>query len=387
MKRSGLIAASVLLAAGLVTLPGRAQDKPTPAPTPVPGPSELAPEKKVAAVGGPVQIKVGDTASFRFGVLLQGQADWQELASGSYAQNLFLRRTRFLVAGQVTKEVFFFFQTENSRLGAVNAAGSKVISSGFQVLDAVAEWRIAKEFNLWGGLIYVPTSREALKSSSSEFMMDTSAWAYTATTALTGTGGRDTGFMARGYFLNDRLEYRLGAFQGLRDSASRNPFRTVARLQYNFLDTEVYTLPAYVSSNFGKKKILALGAAYDAQLDYQGFTADVFADIPVGFGSVVGTATYHHLDGGTTLKSLPKQDLYHIDAGLYFKGAKIGPWGRYEHKNVSADSTKNEDRYLLGLNYYPYGNNLNLKFGWTTVKPDTGKSLNEYTLQLQVGYF
>lgn len=372
------------------------QPSPTPAPnSAAPAPAASAPAAPAAApaakkpASGPVQIKVGDDIVFRFGTLLQAQADWQERPAGGYAQNLFLRRARLIVAGQVAKNVSFFFQTDSPRLGQVNAAGTKVISTGLIVQDAVFEWRVAKAFNLWAGLIYVPTSREALKSSSSEFMLDLSAYAYVATTALTGVGGRDTGFMARGYFLDDRLEYRAGAFQGLRDAASRNPFRFVGRVQYNFFDREVYNLPAYVASNFGTKKILAVGVGYDTQKDYEGVTADVFADIPVPFGSVVGIATYQRLDGGTFLPTaLQEQDTFSADAGLYFKGSKVGPWARYEQRSYAEpNGSRDEKRFVAGLNYYVSGNNLNLKAGWGRVSPKTGNDTDQFTIQLQAGFY
>lgn len=393
MRNAPRTALVVALLAGLGPAPLCAQ-APTPEPTKAPASAEPAKpaEVKKEAPKGPTafQIKVGDNANIRFGIMLQPQADWtQEPVSGGYQQNLFLRRARLIVSGQVAKDVFFFLQTENSSLGKVSAAGTKVISSGFQILDAVAEWRIAKEFNVWAGLIYVPTSREALKSSSTEFMLDASAYAYTATGALAGTGGRDTGFLARGYLLEDRLEYRVGVFQGLRDSASRNPFRSVSRLQYNFLDKEVYNLPAYPGSNFGSKKILALGAACDFQKDYKGFAADLFADIPTSFGSVVGIALGQWWDGGVTLPTLPKQNTFSVDLGAYFKGSKLGPWVRYEQRTYSdsANASKDEKRYLVGLNYYVLGNNLNLKAGYGRVDPKVGNSTNQFTIQLQAYYF
>jgi len=382
----------VALLAGLGPAPLSAQ-APTPESTKAPASTEPAKpaEVKKEAPKGPtsLQLKVGDNVNVKFGVLFQPQADWsQEAVSGGYQQNLFLRRARFIVGGQVAKNVFFFFETENSSLGKVGASGTKVISTGFQVLDAVVEWRIAKEFNVWGGLIYVQTSREALKSSSSEFMMDLSSYAYLATTALAGTGGRDTGFLARGYFFDDRLEYRVGVFEGLRDTASRNSFRSVSRLQFNFLDKEVYTLPSYPGSYFGSKKILALGAACDFQKDYKGFTADLFADIPTSFGSVVGTASGQWWDGGKTLPTaLPKQNTVSIDAGAFFKGSKLGPWARYEQRTYSANDLKDEKRFLVGLNYYFAGSNLNLKAGYGRVDPNVGNSTNQFTIQLQAYYF
>lgn len=368
----------------IAELAAPAPEAEAPKPADAPKPAE-APKPKPATSG--LQLKAGD-ANIKFGVMLQPQADWSQTAAGGYVQNMFLRRVRLLAAGQISKDFYFFFQTENSRLGAAQGTAAKVISTGFQVQDAVLEWRIAKEFNIWGGLIYVPTSREALKSSSTEFMLDVSSYAYTATTALAGTGGRDTGFMARGYFNCDRLEYRLGAFQGIRESGSRNPFRTIGRLQYNFLDTEVYNLPAYPGSYFGSKKILALGGAFDLQKDYQGYTADLFADLPIPSGSLVGDLIFQSLDGGATVSSLPKSQIFTADAGLYFKGPKLGPWARYEQRSYSgSNSSKDEKRWLAGLNIYVAGNNFNIKLGYGRVNPTTGNSTNQFTIQLQAYYF
>lgn len=352
---------------------------PAPAPAPVPGPPVPA--------AGPLQIKIGD-ASLKFGVLVQPQADFQQTPAGAYTQNLMLRRTRFLVGGNVTKTVFFFFETENSRLGGATATAGKTMSTGFQTLDAAVEWRAKKSFNLSGGLIRVPTSREALESASNDFTLDFNTYAFTATTTLGGTGGRDTGIMARGYFLDDRLEYRAAVISGMRENGNTNEFRTVGRLQYNFFDTEVYNFPSYAGSNFGNKKILAVGVAYDRQMYYDGLTADVFADIPTRFGSALGTVTFQALDGGTTApNSLAKSNIITVDGGLYSKRLKAGTWTRYEQRNFDTVRNRDEQRYSFGVNYYPMSNNFNIKAGIGRSKPAAGPEMTQYTLQLQVFYF
>ena len=356
-------------------------------PPPGPGkPAEVEPAKP-APSGGPLQIKIGDVA-IKFGLLLQPQGDFSQDTTGHTAQNLLLRRTRFIVGGQFSKQAFFFFQTENSRLG--NATTTKTIASGFQTIDAVGEYRFSKPLNIWIGLIYLPTSREALKSSASEFMIDVNSYAYTATTALQGTGGRDTGAMLRGYFLGDRLEYRAGAFAGVRSSnGARNPFRTIGRVQYDFFDTEVYNLPSYAGANFGTKKIVALGAAYDKQGSYTGPTADLFWDVPTGFGSALGTATVMRLDGGTIAPSLSgRSKIFVLDGGVFMKGSKLGPWARYERRDFShPNSSKDEKRWLVGVNWYPYLNNFNIKAAVGELRPAVGRNQRQATVQMQIFYF
>lgn len=349
------------------------------APAVTPGPAAPAP-------GSPFQLKIGD-ATVRFGVLMQPQVDFQQNTTGGTGQNFLVRRARFLVGGQVTKTVFFFFETENSRLGNANAQGQKSWNSGFSTLDAAVEWRPNKKFNLSGGMIRVPTSRDALESAATEFTLDTNTYAFTATGALMGTGGRDTGVMARGYFFKDRLEYRAAVVSGYREVGIRNTFRTTGRVQYNFLDTEVYNFPSYAGANFGKKKILAVGVAYDQQLDYHGMAADVFADYPTKFGSALGTATFQRLDGNVKLKNqLPQSDIFTIDGGLYLKQWKAGPWARYEQRAFDATG-KTEKRFIGGINYYPYGNNFNIKVGYGKFTPVSGPEMNQFCVQLQAFYY
>jgi hypothetical protein len=351
----------------------------TPPPAPAPAPKPPAPSG--------AQIRVNDNVNIKFGVLLQPQADFSENTTGGTIENFWVRRTRFIAAGQVAKNVFFFFQTENNRLGgAVNGATKS--TAGFQTTDAVAEFRYSKALNLWAGLIYLPTSREALKSSSTEFMIDVNSYAYTATTALAGTGGRDTGFMLRGYAMNDHLEYRGGFFQGLRTN-TKAPFRQIARVQYDFFDTEVYNLPSYAGSFFGSKKIVALGAAWDRQGTYKGPTADLFVDWPLSFGSINNNNTVMRLDGGADVPALGgRSNIFVSDVGLYFKAVKLGPWARYEQRNFTApNSSKSEKRYVAGINWYPYLSNFNIKFGFGKLKPAVGREQNQTTVQMQFFYF
>ena len=70
-------------------------------------------------------IKVNDDVNFKFGFLLQGQGDWVQNANDTTSQNLYARRIRLLVGGQIAKNVTFFFETDSPNLGKV-VAGSKV---------------------------------------------------------------------------------------------------------------------------------------------------------------------------------------------------------------------------------------------------------------------
>jgi hypothetical protein len=371
--------------------PGEAATPPEEPKTPAKPKEGEQPEKPAPPPPAPsaLQLKAGN-ANVKFGFLVQPQANWQQDAkTRGYQQNLFVRRVRIYIGGQFTKDLFFSLVTDNANLG--KAVGTtKTISTGFQWLDAAVEWRPRKEFNLEAGFVRVPLSREGLKATPSEFLLDFSAYAVnTVGNVLGASAGRDTGFMARGYFAKDRFEYRVGAFGGLREAGSRNPFRWTGRVQYNVFDTEVYNMPSYPGSYLGTKKILALGTAYDMQRSYKGYTADAYWDIPISAGAVLGTLEYQHLDGGTFVAALGKSNILQFDAGLFIKKAKLGPWVRYEQRKFSPSTTKDEKRYVGGLNYYAAGHNFNIKAGYArlSVNDPKIKSTSEFTIQLQAYYF
>ncbi len=349
-------------------------------------------------------IKVNDDVSFKLGLLLQTQADWQQVAnatntdSGGFQQNMMIRRARIILGGQVAPNVFFYVDTENANLGkstqtaTSGTTGVKAPATGFNLLDAVGEWRVDKAFNIQFGEILVPTNRWILTSSASTFMLDQSAYNNLYTAGLQNNTGRDTGFMARGWFLQDHLEYRSAILSGFRAPGVKNSFRLTEWLQYNVFDTEVYNLPSYAGVNYGNKKILAIAGAYDTQGDYQLFSGNMFLDLPTGFGSFESTVVYQYIDGGTFLTTLPKEDTFSVEAGAFVKAAKIAVIGRYEQRsyNATANQTKNEQRWAAGLNFYPYDkfqNNFNIKVWWQRVIPKVGFATNEFTVQMQVFYF
>jgi len=333
-------------------------------------------------------ITVSDTINLKFGFLLQPQADWtQDSASGDYQKNLFVRRARLLVGGQLTPKITFFFETDSPNLGK-SVAGTKTISSGFIVQDAYVEWKARDEFALDAGLMFIPLCRNCYTSAAVHLPIDYGAAAFLQGRATQSVVGRDTGFMARGYLANKRLEYRLGAFQGFRDPLSTNALRGAGHLQYTFFETEAgfFTTGTYL----GKKKVLTVGGGFDAQADYKAFAADLFFDRPVGTaGAVTLEGDFIHFDGGSTFTDLPEQNDWLVQAGYLFTNAKVMPWVKVEGQKFShsADRAKDQNRFQVGLSYFHLGHNANIKAGYGRIDPKVGRSVNLFTVQLQVFYF
>jgi Phosphate-selective porin O and P len=363
-----------------------------------------------AAARGQVLIKVNDTVGFRLGMLLQGWDDLvQDPVSEGYSQSLYLRRVRFIVAGTVARNVSFFWQVDNPRLGNAGTTGAKSLNTGFVTQDAFAEWKLAGDkLMLDAGLFYTPQSRGILNSSSSTLTFDAPAFGQQQNTGTLSSGGRDLGFALKGYLAGDRLEYRVGVFDGQRQAAttqgagSRNPPRVAARIQYDVFDTEKgYT---YVGTNRGAKKILAVGAWGDGQGDFKAWGADVMADIPIGKDAATAEADYLFYDGGRQFQGLvggvltpllPKQKVFFTQAGYYVHALEIQPFVRYERLSFDADQfrTGDQQRYSAGLNWYIYGQNLKATVFYERIVPKTKaatariKDTNHVGVQLQVLYF
>src|SRR6266540_4693445 len=281
--------------------------------------------------GAQAVIKVNDNINIKFGTLIQAWADSAEIEASpqGYANNLFLRRFRFLVGGQISPTVSFFFETDNPNLGKA----PKTLGSGFITQDAFVEWKALGATNnsliIDAGLMLPPLCRNCLESAASLLSLDYGSFSFVESTPTTSSVGRDTGVLAKGYFMKNHLEYRAGVFQGFRRPGSRNAFRGTGRLQYNFWDTEAgYVYPGVY---LGNKKILSVGAGADHQNDYRAWSADVFLSLPnPAKNALNGELTVLRFDGGTGFFTtpIPRQNDGTIQVGYYLAAQKVMPWAR-----------------------------------------------------------
>jgi len=367
LKRSTVFGALVLAAALLVAVPAGAQ----------------------------VMLKVNDNVFFRVGIQMQDWADsQQDAASKGYAENLFIRRARFLLTGQVAPNVTFFFQTDNPNVGKAPKSATS-LSSGFILQDAWAEWKISDAIALNAGEFLVPLSRMALTSTVSFITLDISPTATVFSAPTQSNGLRDTGFELKGYLVDGRLEYRGAIFQGIRDVVSgkptgRNAFRHSAYLQYDLFEKERGYV--FAGTNLGKRKIVAISGGYDGQNNYKSYSGNVYASIPMGAGNeFAGQIQRSHYDGGTYITAIPRQNDDVIELGYYFAPLKLQPFFKVEDQkfNPSFSPSKDQNRIGAGLNYYVYGQNLKLTGQALRVKPKNNalNSTNEFTVQLQMWYY
>lgn len=370
-----------------------------------------------------VVVKVNDTVNFRLGFQLQAWGDWlQDPISEGYQQSLFIRRVRFLLAGNIAKNVSFFMQTDNANMGKTTGTAAKAINTGLLMQDAFGEWKVFGKdtFILDAGKMLMPFTRNSLQSTSSHLSFDGGTFTFLQSAPEQGDAGRDVGFQVKSYMADNHLEFRGGVFDGFRAPAnaggaqSRNSFRYVGRLVYNFCDTEMGYVP--VGTNLGKKKIIAIGGGFDTQGSYTAYGGDFMLDLPFGKvdpakgqDSLTAHLDYIHYDGGCGLNAagtahvtnclLPtlfEQDEIFSDIGYYFVDWHFQPWLRYEWDGFKEkiDSPKNSRRYSVGFNYYVAQQNLKITPAFERIVPNAKaaatwktKNTNHFLIQFQFYYF
>jgi hypothetical protein len=339
-----------------------------------------------AVVHAQAIIKVNDDVWFRFGMNIQAWGDFAQTATqNGYAENLYLRRDRFLITGSVAKDATFFFQTDDPNLGK---APKDLTGAKFVIQDAFIEYKLADAFAIDAGKMIVPLGRNQLTSVAAFLTMDISPTTTAIITPTATDAFRDTGVELKGYlFDGGRLEYRAGLYQGIREPGARNAFLEAAYVQYNFADSERGY--AYQGTNLGKKTIVNVNGGYDTQNDYKAYTAGSTIDLPWGGGNEFAlNFQYDNYDGGTFIPTLPKQYDLLAELGLYFSPLKLQPYGKYEKQNFSVLSANNQTRYGLGANYYVSGQNLKYSAQYLRVTPVSPiKSFNEFTVEMQVWYY
>jgi hypothetical protein len=330
-------------------------------------------------------VHAGDDVNFKLGILAQAQADSiEDPPTDANSNNLFLRRLRLMFGGQVAKSVTFFVETDTPNLGKTLATGKNIQPSTI-IQDAYGEFKASDAFAIDAGLMFVPFSHNSLQSAATLLPIDYGAYTFNQSAPTQSSAGRDAGFQARGYFIEDHLEYRIGAFQGARDARSHASFRYVGRVQYSFFDTDTGFF--YAGTYLGKKKVVAVGAAFDVQDQYHGFDADAFVDLPVGPGAFTGQLAYNRFDGDVTLRTLPKQHDILLELGYLISELKLTPVLQFSNHDVVDTTTGDENHWSVGLNYWWAGHNANIKGAYSRINPSGLASQNEFTLQLQLFYF
>jgi Phosphate-selective porin O and P len=389
-------------------------------------PAVVRPATLFPTMGPTNELVLGENFFIRPGLLLQG---WSELMQdrvvqpdgedGDYQWNTYLRRARIFFAGGVFKKVTYLLLLEAANLGRTTTEPDGTTSKAFDTLvfqDAFLSLNVHQAFSIQAGLMLSPFSRNILQSTSTYTSLDILATSATFLTSIETSALRDTGVQVKGQLLGDRLEYRLGAFQGIRQDSEqegaaggKNPPRFLGYLQYNFLDTET----GYVFNGmyFGKKRVLGVAGGFDYQrLDgpdveaYWAVSASAFLNYPLAGASKEGgdeisaLVQWLHFDPGTTVAEPPAgfadQDDIAGELGYYNKALKGSVFGKVELRMHEEEMFEASDLRIYGggLKYFLAEAAANVTLAYNRIEtpnaPEAALNpVNQLVMQLQLAYY
>jgi hypothetical protein len=333
-----------------------------------------------------------------------------------WQRQLYVRRLRVLVGGNISRSTSLFFESDAPNIGKVSASGTKLSGVSMYVQDAYVQQTFCPEVSLVAGLQLVGITRNSLQSAASLMALNYGTYSFVPTGPLDNSVGRDVGFNARGFLLDERLEYRAGAFSG-KNLNLYSPLRYTVRLNYDFFDREKGFF--YTGTTLGKGHLLAVGGGFDLQESYAGYAVDAMADMPLfGAGSVTVSASFSHLDGGGSdadstffTGQIPRQNVLFAEAGYFLADWGLQPYFKYEAqivdarvwKQVGATSPESLNlqnelrtgrRYGGGVNYYLNGHGASFKVLYEhvlrnrlTLDKKSWESAGSNELSFQVQYY
>lgn len=330
-----------------------------------------------AAAGGKISLDDDRWISVGAGIRTQFQSVEDSAPNGKDNSNDFdVSNARIYINGQIHELIKFTFNTERD-------AGRSV-----DVLDVIAQFEFAPEFNVWMGRMLTPADRIEMNGPFYGLSWNQ----YTVPLYPSDQGGqagrfgRDEGVTAWGAV--DKFQYAVGAFDGLEGFSNQSDsLLYAARFAYNFLNMEQN--PGYYTSSTyygGLGNILTAAVSFQSQSDgsgntaeagdFSGYTVDVLSETVFAAGSVLTLeAEYKDFDADFTLATPPASagaadpcfclfdgDAWFATAAWLFP-QKVGPgqfqpYVRYTENNPSdADSS---DLTEFGVNYVISGHNARL---------------------------
>jgi hypothetical protein len=269
-----------------------------------------------AGTANAAKISFSEKGFIDVGGLVQAQYRIEQDAAGSGkdpSHDFLLRRARLIIAGQYDEHISFLVDTDVSYGAVSTATGSNSTATStatawnnnFYLLDAVATYKVGKEFMIDAGLQLLPESHNELTSGARYATVNNFPTFFSANSQR---ATRDVGVQIRGLLLEDRLYYRLGVFNGVQSVATAgtalglNPGdapRLAGMLRFNIFGKEDGY--AFCQMCFATSPIVSVGVAGDFQANsirgsvptgattpngttgmtsYTAGNADIFADIP-----------------------------------------------------------------------------------------------------------
>ena len=346
----------------------------------------------------------------------------------SFNTQIFLRRIRPTLLGDITKQLHFVFQLDSPNFGRNGTGGDPMgISAGaaqthIVIVDALAIYEPTPGIFIEAGQILLPLSRHVVQTSLSFVTLDIHAntirfpgWnaAAAAGTSQTSTAAnllREPGVESRGWLFGKKLGYRVGIYNGVRGTSGtydpNNVTSTVglnpdelpqigAYLHYNFLDSEERGR-LYQGVYFSDKPIFSIGVG-------GGFQAKAIHNVP-GYGTgpqdwrALAADLYASLPPGPDQELIAQADFYNYDFGdhnpntgngffveIGYRFGTLQPEASFEYFSANETHTNDARIWTAGINWwYLRVNSLKLEVGTSKLGTLANPTVRSLTAQWQL---
>lgn len=288
-----------------------------------------------------------------------------------------LQSMRLYVNGSLREKVKFTFNTECVGCGDGGDIG---------VLDAILQFEMSPELNIWVGRMLTPADRIELNGPyyGLSWNQYTVPLLPSDQTGAAGLFGRDDGVTVWG--ARGKLQYAAGLFDGL---SNRDSLLFAGRLAYNFLSMEKN--PGYYTSSTyygGGGDIFTIGISFQSQSDGAGTAAEpsdfsafivdgLFEKVLSGGGVVTVEGEYKSFDNDMTATAMSSSDCFCLfDGSSYFFTAaylfpnevgvgKLQPYIRRTSNEPDFDGASESDLTEIGVNYIINAHNLRVNMNFT----------------------
>jgi hypothetical protein len=349
-----------------------------------------------AQAGATVNFGPDQSLSVGFGMRSSYSSVEHGAADGSRSNDFNLDSARIYLGGSLNKNIKGMFNTEWD--------GEQI-----RVLDAVGEFAVSPELNIWAGRLLSPSDRANM--AGPYYSLGGGYWAGVASRYGYNGGifrGRDDGVTVWGNLLDGRLGYSIGAFEGhtfgvgsLTQSQARaaglkasDKLMVAGRLQYDFWDLE----PGYYGTGnyLGAKDILAVGIAGRSQKsgvltplangDYTSTSVDFLLEKRLGgtgfgAGAVSLEAAWYDYDTDNVVKA-EQGKAWLVGAGYIVD--RFQPFVRWQR--FSADTGIATRQGDVGLNYVIDGYNAQVAALYSRTKVTGLQDASKFAVTLQLQY-
>jgi hypothetical protein len=333
------------------------------------------------------KISLDETRWVSVGAGLRASVNFVEDAAPSgdnFSTDFTLNNARLYVNGQIFEGILATLTTEFDE-----------DEESVRLFNGILRFEFTEVFNVWLGRFTAPSDRANIQGPF--YLLNLSFPFVSVFPAV--FDGQSDGLAVWGTFLNQRLKYQVGAFDGVEGAPNFDDHPLFAfRLMYNLFDPE----PGYYSAStyYGEKKVLAVGLALQFQRDaagtdidsedFTGFSIDVLFEYPLPQGVVTLEGAFYLYDfGNAPLATQTDGTAFYLQGGFLFPQpigiGQFQPVFRVQHFDIDAPDTRPDtSRYDLGLNYIIRGFDARVMFEYSRVVIDGGEDLNEFHFLAQI---